>query len=138
MSQTDNTQSTSTSSRRKNQRTVVRPDIRGIVGAASTPTADTSTTGVPAASTPSGIQDGVQAGEQRRELKSKRDRKSLYMNDSTLKKLNNAYKQLNHDVFPREVKKVDFLTAIVDVALSHGDELRTQLLGPDNSLSDGQ
>lgn len=128
MSQTDNTQSPSTPPRRRNQRTVVRPDIQGLVREASTSTTVT----------PSSTQDSVQDGGQRRELKSKRDRKSLYMNDSTLKKLNNAYKQLNHDIFPREVKKVDFLTAIVDTALSHGDELRMQLLGPDDSQPGGQ
>ncbi len=61
-------------------------------------------------------------------LKSKRDRRSLYMDDGTLAKLNDAYKQMNHDIFPQEVKKVSFLSAIVTVALSHGDELLDLLL----------
>jgi len=91
-------------------------------------------TSTPIASTPpaatAGTQDTVQTGGPRRDLKSKRDRRSLYMDDSTMKRLNDAYKQFNHDAFPQEVKKVAYLNALVTVALSHGDELRELLLGP--------
>ena len=104
-------QSGSKSTRRPNIR--AKPDIRGMVQGANTASADVATS------------DDSQATK---DLKSKRDRRSLYMDDVTLKKLNDGYKQLNHDAFPQEVKKVNFLAAIVTVALNHDDELRELLV----------
>ena len=106
-----------------------RPNIRAIVHQANASPTDVAT----------GTQDGTPvsppAGDRQttKQLKSKRDRRSLYMDDTTLRKLNDAYKQLNHDVFPQEIKKVSFLAAIVSVALDHGDELRDSLLGPNDA-----
>jgi hypothetical protein len=115
----------SSGSRRPNIR--AKPDIRGIVqGAGTTASADVATSGGQTGQ----IEGSLPGTRQGKDLKSKRDRRSLYMDDATLKKLNDAYKQLNHDAFPQEVKKVSFLGAIVNVALNHGDELRNLLISP--------
>lgn len=59
--------------------------------------------------------------------KSSRDRHSFYLDKSLVQHMDDVYRTMNHDAFPQDFSKSDFLEAIIGLALEHPEELRARL-----------
>jgi len=60
-----------------------------------------------------------------------RERRSLYIDTDLLKRLDQAHKALNHDLYPKTVNKSAFLEAVMEYGLAHVDEVKETLTGED-------
>ena len=60
-----------------------------------------------------------------------RERRSFYLDVAIVAQLDEAYRKLNHDVYPKEVSKSVFLETVLEYGLAHIEYLKAQL--PDNS-----
>jgi hypothetical protein len=56
-----------------------------------------------------------------------RERKSFYLDSDLVNRLDQAYRTLNHDLFPQQISKSTFLETILERGLTNIDELKTVL-----------
>jgi hypothetical protein len=57
-----------------------------------------------------------------------RSRHTLYLDNTLVKQIDQAFKQTQHEVYPQEVTKADYLEACLKFALAHPDQVKTFLL----------
>ena len=60
-----------------------------------------------------------------------RERRSFYLDVTLVEQLDEAYRKLNHDVYPKEVSKSEFLEAVLEYGLAHVEDMKMTLA--DNS-----
>jgi hypothetical protein len=56
-----------------------------------------------------------------------RSRHSLYLDKTILTRADRAWRDIEHDLYPTEVSKSDFLEACLEYALSHLEEIKVTL-----------
>ncbi len=56
-----------------------------------------------------------------------RERRSFYLDGALVDRLDEAYRKLNHDVYPKEVNKSEFLEAMLEYGLVHMEEIKEEL-----------
>ncbi len=56
-----------------------------------------------------------------------RERKSFYIDVDLVRRLDEAFRALNHDLYPQQVSKSTFLETVMEKGLANLDELKTSL-----------
>ena len=56
-----------------------------------------------------------------------RERRSFYLDGELVKRLDQVYRAVSHELYPRQVSKSTFLEALMEYGLNHLDELKTVL-----------
>jgi hypothetical protein len=54
----------------------------------------------------------------------KRDRHSLYLDTTLVEEADRAYKEVNHQLYPAEISKSQFLEALLQYGLDHIEEVK--------------
>ncbi len=57
-----------------------------------------------------------------------RSRHTLYLDKTLIKLIDQAFKETEHEVYPQEVTKADYLEACLKYALAHQEQVKTFLL----------
>jgi hypothetical protein len=60
-----------------------------------------------------------------------RERHSFYVNSDLIAQLDKAYKDLNHDLYPKTVSKSAFLEAFIEYGLAHVSDVKGNLTAVD-------
>src|SRR5579884_2238648 len=56
-----------------------------------------------------------------------RERRSFYLDSELTERLDQTYRRLHHELYPRPLTKSVFLEAVLEYGLAHLDELKAQL-----------
>jgi hypothetical protein len=71
-----------------------------------------------------------EAGQETHQIKGKtvdRRRHSLYLDQGLVSRVDQAYKELAHDLYPAEIDKADFMEALLSFGLENLDQIKTKL-----------
>ncbi len=62
-----------------------------------------------------------------------RERKSFYIDAALVARLDQAFRAINHDLYPKQVSKSTFLETVMERGLSNMDELKRVLADQTNT-----
>lgn len=57
-----------------------------------------------------------------------RGRHTLYLDRELVARVDQAFKQAAHDLYPQEIEKADYLETCLEYALAHPDDIKTLLI----------